>query len=205
MTRYWIITIPLVTLAVVASFVWLDRPLALWVSHYFHGGHGGWLSFQHAVFATQLAYCAMLPVFIVYYSLRQRVARSCALQCIQLLCLTVPVSFFVKSCLQFLFGRYVPRYRDSNILLFVRNHNLYGFHWLQAGSFPSGHMTMIAAGTTAIALFYRRFWWVAIGFTVIMALLLIGTNYHFLSDVIAGTYLGVTLTLLLYYMRQNSH
>ena len=180
--RYLLLALPIIAILVLICFYWIDRPLAIWNSSHFNGGQKGWLSFDRAVILTQMAYCVMLPVFIVYYFLRHRVSECKWLQCIQLLCLTVPTSFFIKGCLQFLLGRVTPRYHGSSVLLFVRNPQLYGFHFLQTGGFPSGHMTMLTATLTAISLYYRAFWAFAVLLILIMAALLLMINYHFLSD-----------------------
>ena len=64
-------------------------------------------------------------------------------------------------------------------------------------------MTMLTATLTAISLYYRAFWAFAVLLILIMAALLLMINYHFLSDVIAGTYLGLALAILLKHVIDN--
>jgi membrane-associated phospholipid phosphatase len=70
----------------------------------------------------------------------------------------------------------------------------YGFHPFQpaenAGSFPSGHAARIAA-------FFAVFWlmlpggrWLYAAAAIPMLIALVGMNYHFVGDVIAGGTLG---------------
>ena len=177
---------------------WLDQPLALWCQHVLPNSGTGWLTAERAVMLTQLLYCLMLPVFLLYYWFAQTRPQQRITNCLTLLSLSVPISFFTKSCLQFLLGRITPRYSGSHVLLFTRNPNLYGFHWLQPGSFPSGHMAVLVAAGVAIALYYRWFWWVVIPLSTLLGISLLLTNYHFLSDVIAGAYLGSLLSIILY-------
>ncbi len=101
----------------------------------------------------------------------------------------LPAVYLIKSFLQFLFGRTSPRnWLISRIPL--------EFNWFNgSGScFPSGHMTVITALGTAILLYYPKFRRPVIIVLFLLAASLIITDYHFLSDIIAGTYLGYIST-----------
>lgn len=73
----------------------------------------------------------------------------------------------------------------------------YGFFPFAGGikyaAFPSGHMTVIAA--FAGALWFKRFkWrWIGIVLSISVAIGLLGANYHWLSDIIAGTFIGAAV------------
>ncbi|HEX9022999.1 MAG TPA: phosphatase PAP2 family protein [Geobacteraceae bacterium] len=99
-----------------------------------------------------------------------------------------PASFVVKSLLKYVFGRVTTRE------WLIKPH-LYGFHWFHGGDvfggFPSGHMVVFTAMAAALWRYYPRYRPACAGFLLVLALALIVTNYHFLSDVIAGAYLGV--------------
>jgi membrane-associated phospholipid phosphatase len=69
-----------------------------------------------------------------------------------------------------------------------------------SGSFPSGHMTVFAALGIAVLLYYPKYRKPVIIFLVLLGIALIGTDYHFLSDVIGGAYLGFITTYSLYYI-----
>ncbi len=120
-------------------------------------------------------------------------------RCIGLTSLAAGIAFFVKTNLQFFFGRLGPRYNDTQTLLFSRHDTLYGFHLFQGGgSFPSGHMCVFTAILITPCYFYPHFKRWAYGMLSLLAFLLIFLNYHFVSDVIAGTYLGAFIAMTLY-------
>jgi membrane-associated phospholipid phosphatase len=94
------------------------------------------------------------------------------------------------------FGRYWPEtWRHDNPSLIGTG--TYGFHPFQrgddVGSFPSGHACRILgfAGVWMIAMPGSRI--VAIVLCAPMLLSLIAMNYHFVSDVIAGSVLGALI------------
>lgn len=105
----------------------------------------------------------------------------------------VPLAFLAKEILQHLFGRSTPE-------LWAVYHQVPRFHWFRAGDgygcFPSGHMTVFAALTAALWRHYPRYRLAYLGFLLALALALIATNYHFLSDVMAGAYLGAMICSL---------
>ncbi len=192
---FFIITLLVVVLCLI-GYYWLDRPTAIAMQHLFHFNPRNKSFGQYAAFLlTQGAYSLMLPLFVIYYIFHCRGCRGRLMSCIALVCLSTAFSFFIKTLLQFLLGRIGPRYADSATLLFVRKSQLYGFHWLQAGSFPSGHMSVMCAGLTAICCYYRRAIPIAVLLSFLMAFLLLAMNTHFVSDLIAGMYLGVFIAL----------
>ncbi len=102
----------------------------------------------------------------------------------------VPMAFAAKYALQYLFGRPDPR-------LWVFYHVSPRFHWFRAGrgfgSFPSGHMTVITALMSVLSNYYPRYRYVFLVTLFMLGLALIATNYHYLSDVIAGAGLGAVV------------
>ena len=111
----------------------------------------------------------------------------------------------VKDGLKWVFGRPWPEtWRKNDNSSFIRNHD-YAFHWFRGGSgfnsFPSGHMTATLAVLSVLWLCYPRFrpLYALVALAVMVGL--VGSNFHFLGDTIAGAFLGVTvgwMTLALY-------
>ena len=110
---------------------------------------------------------------------------------------SVVVAYALKAGLQYMFGRPSPR-------RWLAHPELYGFHWWSGAdaldAFPSGHMSVFTAALLAVWRFYpgSRAW--CVGLPCVLAAALIGTDYHFLSDIIAGAYCGMAahgMTLLL--------
>ena len=106
----------------------------------------------------------------------------------QLVAFTVPFAFFLKSILKYVIGRINTRFW----LLHPGFQDFHVFHGNKSYSgFPSGHMAVFTALIIALWRFYPRYRPAYAGFLSVLALALIVTDYHFLSDVIAGAYLGL--------------
>ncbi|MGB8319658.1 MAG: phosphatase PAP2 family protein [Ignavibacteriaceae bacterium] len=103
----------------------------------------------------------------------------------------LPVAYLVKTLIKFVFGRTSPR-------SWLINNQPLTFHWFKTwdSSFPSGHMVVFAAFGTAIVIHYPQYRKPVLIFLFLLGAALVGTDYHFLSDVIAGTYIGIITTYL---------
>jgi lipid A 4'-phosphatase len=108
--------------------------------------------------------------------------------------LGVALSGIAVDLLKLVFGRARPKllFRDGE----------YGFTWHGSGadlwSFPSGHAATAAALAMALSLIWPRYWltyWLAA--TLIFASRII-IDAHYLSDIIAGTYLAAAIVLALH-------
>jgi membrane-associated phospholipid phosphatase len=112
----------------------------------------------------------------------------------------IPFAYVFKWILKPVFGR-------TNTRVWLADRMEDGFHWFQGGGdcsgFPSGHMTVFAAFFTAVWIFYPRYRRVCTGLTLLLAAALIATGYHFLSDVIAGAYLGLLAACLIRAFRET--
>lgn len=176
-------------LLTVLSYIFIDQRVALWVQRY--------------IFSISLLrkYVSDIPdllllfvltvagtcwVLYLFFAARHRYDRH---RGFALLCgLGLPLAFLVKMILQYVFGRYPPRY-------WLIQPGVAGLHWFQSWTiphaFPSGHMTVITAFAVMLYYFYPRHRAVYLTALVGLALALIMTNYHFVSDVIAGSYVGL--------------
>lgn len=99
------------------------------------------------------------------------------------------VALAVKTELKLLFGRVPPEAWFRHQSAPLRN-----FHLLYAGSFPSGHMTMLGVLTPflwAYAPPWLRLPWLLACAAVGFSLMVMGA--HFFTDLIAGALLGVTV------------
>lgn len=67
---------------------------------------------------------------------------------------------------------------------------------LAGGSFPSGHMVLAGAFAGVFMRLYRASVRPLSGLLLLAAALLVGGDWHFVSDVIAGGFLGVTAGIL---------
>jgi membrane-associated phospholipid phosphatase len=98
-----------------------------------------------------------------------------------------------RETLSYAFGRYWPEtWIDGNPSL-IRD-GAYGFHPFHGGSaygsFPSGHTARTLAVAIVVWTAYPRWRWACALASVAIAVGLIGMNYHFVGDVIAGGFVG---------------
>lgn len=125
-----------------------------------------------------------------YFFLRRRGGHNRHKRFLQACGTAVPIAFVAKDIFQYLFGRPDP-------YSWVFDHVLPRFNWFRAdkgyGCFPSGHMTVFTALLMTLWHYYPRYRSIFLGLLFLLAVALIVTNYHFLSDVIAGAYLGAII------------
>lgn len=99
----------------------------------------------------------------------------------------VPMAFVAKTVFQYIFGR-------PNPYVWLFAHVPPHFYWFRDaegyGCFPSGHMTVFTALMTTLSYYYPRYRLLYLGSLCLLALALIITVHHFLSDVVAGAVLG---------------
>ena len=108
-------------------------------------------------------------------------------------CLSLIVADEFRTSLGDLCGRYWPEtwFNDNPSLIGT---GTYGFHPFQSGddigSFPSGHAARIVGFLSVYWIAVPRLRWLYALVALPMLVSLIGMNYHFVSDVIAGSVLG---------------
>lgn len=93
-------------------------------------------------------------------------------------------------------GRYWPETWIDNNPSLIRD-GAYGFHPLEEvgnrGSFPSGHAARTSAAAAVVWVVYPRWRAAAVVVALAVAVGLLGMNYHFLGDVVAGSFLGAVV------------
>jgi membrane-associated phospholipid phosphatase len=104
----------------------------------------------------------------------------------------------LKNELKYGFGRTWPETWVAHNPSLIQD-GVFGFFPFHGGlgwaSFPSGHMTAVTAFTVVIALRWRPGWVLAAVASGLVAAGLIGLDYHFVSDMIAGSALGSGVAL----------
>ena len=108
-------------------------------------------------------------------------------------CISLVFADQFRESLGDLFGRYWPETCHNNNPSLIRD-GAYGFHRFQVGddigSFPSGHAARIVGFVSVFWLAIPRARWLCAVVGLPMLIALVGMNYHFVGDVIAGSVLG---------------
>lgn len=194
-TAIWLASLLGTSLSVVIAYFWLDRPIALWVhDHLQLGFHGTVTGISH--WPDPLIPLAILALIVL--GLRVATSRS-PLGGRQAAALVASVSVLItevfKDLLKFIFSRPWPESWMGNNPSFIRD-GIYGFHFLHGGSyqsFPSGHMAASCAVLAVLWIWYPRWRALYLIAALTVGLGLIAANYHFLSDVLAGAFLGTSV------------
>jgi membrane-associated phospholipid phosphatase len=201
--RNWTLAFFSTAVAVAVCYVWLDRPIALIVHAAFQ---------QYDLFEKlTLIPVAIIPLAIVaFVALGLRGLAGGLLSKLPTVILLSGVSLAVaeaiKDQLKFSFGRTWPETWIRNNPSFIRDH-VFGFFPFHGGpgyaSFPSGHTTAICAVMSVLWICYPRFRAVYALCIAAVAIGLVGANFHFLGDVIAGAYLGSLVGWLMVCLWEN--
>jgi membrane-associated phospholipid phosphatase len=193
--KRWLAALLLTALAVAISYQWLDRPLALFA-------HSLFAAQRHTLFEplTHIPDPLMPAAAIAFVGLGLYALAGRALSRLQtrlaVCSLSLTMAQVVKNQLKFVFGRTWPETWVENNPSFIHD-RVYGFNLFHGGagyeSFPSGHMTTTCALISVLWICYPRFKPLYVLAVLAVAVGLIGADFHFLSDVIAGSFLGASV------------
>ncbi|MCW6508207.1 phosphatase PAP2 family protein [Lichenifustis flavocetrariae] len=171
---------------------WIDRPFSTWSATHLHAYREWFDALTHIVDPfLPLSALAILAAIAARLAGRNLVGpwRS-----ILIAGMALAVAVMMKDQGKYLFGRLWPETWVENNPSWIGTGS-YGFFPLHGGrgwaSFPSGHMTVITAPATTLSCSFPRLRPLLILACAAVAVGLLGADYHFLSDVIAGTGLGV--------------
>jgi membrane-associated phospholipid phosphatase len=172
-----------------------DRPFSTWAHAKFHGDHGFiWLTWIVDPIPP-LAVAGLIGAGIAAAAGWRPGAKGRVLLAA---CLSTVAALVVKDELKILFGRTWPETWTNNNPSWIGN-GTFGFEPLHGGagwfSFPSGHTTLITAPMMVLWLCVPRLraLWAALIALVVIGLL--GADYHWLSDTVAGFYLGLAMAV----------
>jgi membrane-associated phospholipid phosphatase len=193
--KIWIVGFIVTAAVVLVSVQWVDRPIAIWIFDLF----GGRRISNHLadrivqipiVTATVFIVCGVIAIMGRRFSKLEVAIAMCA---ISTLATTV-----IKDQLKFAFGRTWPDTWGPGIVSLVRD-NVYGFHFFQSGksfeSFPSGHAAVAAAVLSVIWILFPSLRRICAMSMVAVDIGLVALNLHFVSDVVAGSFIGISTGL----------
>lgn len=176
--------------SVAAAYAWVDRPL----SYFSHDHLAQWRVFFELQRLPE--YLTVLVVLIFVLTGLAVLARGVLSRFLSVLLVSgvsLAAAALIKDQLKFVFGRSWPETWINNNPSLIRD-GAFGFNPFHGGvgyaSFPSGHMTLTCAAVSVLWFAYPNY---RVLYAVVIAAVLIGligANYHFLSDTIAGGFLG---------------
>jgi membrane-associated phospholipid phosphatase len=108
-------------------------------------------------------------------------------------CVALLVAEQLRETIKPAFGRYWPDtwVHDNPSLLRDGAYGFHPFHWGDAyASFPSGHTARAVAVAAVFWAAYPAWRWACALCALAVAAGLVGMNYHFVGDVVAGAYIG---------------
>ena len=186
--QIWLLSFAACAAAVMLSFSHADVPIALYRSQSSHHlsilGEGLGSAFVLSVETT--------TVVVLILTRLIRGAISPFAEALAVACLTSICGYGIDSeVLKLYFG--VP---NPNEVMHGAAHAFNFWKGSSHSSFPSGHMILAAGFAGVFMRLYRASVWPLSLLLLLAAALLIAGGWHFLSDVIAGTFLGVSAGLL---------
>ena len=191
--KIWLMVFVATAAVVTLCYFFVDRPVAF---------------FAHANTVPNRRYFDMLTriseylfvaaaIAFVAFGLRTLVtARWHKWQAVILLCgITLAVAETIKDELKFAFGRTWPETWINNNPSLIGN-GTYGFNPFHGGSgynsFPSGHTTAVCAVAAVLWFAYPKLRPLWVLMVIAVGVGLIGADYHFVSDIVAGGFLGAS-------------
>jgi membrane-associated phospholipid phosphatase len=189
----WLLALVLSACAVGVSYAWLDRPIAL----YAHANLHGFDVFPAFTRIPEMLKPLVILLFIAVglWALSGRyIGRLPTVVVLAMASLAVAAE--IKDQLKFMFGRTWPETWVRNNPSFIHD-GVFGFNPFHGGqafaAFPSGHATTICAVVSVLWICYPRFRAIYVLAIAAVVLGLIGADFHFLGDVIAGGFLGASI------------
>jgi membrane-associated phospholipid phosphatase len=191
--RNWCIGLALTAAGVIASYLWLDQPIAFFVHRNITDKTiFVWLQRLPVAFfllsSFILAWCGLWTLMDRPFSRAQSIGLACSISFI--------ATNLITSQLKYALGRTWPDTWIENNPPLIQN-GVFGFNPFHGGpgfaSFPSGHVAAVCAAITVLWWSYRRLRPIYLVFVVAVAIGLIGANYHFLSDILGGIFVGTSV------------
>ena len=188
--KSWLMAFAFTAIAVVVCFAYVDRPVAEFLDQHVRRTIW-WVLLERALGPFNLVVVAAL---LFLFACGIRVLSGGALGSwtrTPLLCSWATMwAIAAEIIFKRLFGRGWP---DPT---YVRD-SLYGFHWLHGGphweSFPSGTAATSAAFATVLWFVAPRWRTAAPLIAALLCVAVVLTNDHWVGDVIAGAFLGVSI------------
>lgn len=184
----WLLCLLLCLVVVAVAFVYLDVPIARRVYGTLGPTERLAKGLTSAVLLSGEAVVALTLIIIrITRGRLSPLGEAAALACLTSIC-----AYSINdSALKFFFG--VP---NPGAVIHGARHTFHLLSGSSISSFPSGHMVLCGAFAGVFMRLFRRSLLLFSALLFIGAALLIVGDWHFVSDVVAGTFLGVSAGLL---------
>jgi membrane-associated phospholipid phosphatase len=177
--------------AMLLSIAFIDRPVAFFMFRHAHGSQAPFILLSHIVDALEV----LAAIAIVWSGFNVALHRSLGPhgQLILRTALALFVAIGVKDVLKLAFGRTWPETWTCNNLSLIDN-GVMGFSPFHGGvgwsAFPSGHETLTCAVAACLWVMLPRFRPLYVLTVVLVAVSLLVSDFHFVSDILAGCLVG---------------
>jgi len=170
------------------SYCFLDFPTAILLQKMLTSQ--GWIMDglgQVPELLLPLSLAGTILAWAFYLVLKRKFIFNNSTQFCRLIGISLPLAYLAKDIAKIMVGRVAPRY-------WLLHPDAGEFHWLHGASpyfgFPSGHMVIATTLLSAMYAYYPGYKGIYITLLALLAVLLISLNFHFISDIWMGTYLG---------------
>jgi membrane-associated phospholipid phosphatase len=194
-----------------ASVALIDRPVATWVHEHLRDERFGWFTTTYDAHAIKFGPFSLMAgpsealrplAFFVFVVLAIAAAAGWRPgrggRIVLAVCLSIFVASEINAALKFAFGRPWPESWLGTNPSWIRD-GVFGFFPFHGGigwaSFPSGHTTNITTVATVLWVVWPALRTASATIVALVVVGLVGGNYHFVSDIIGGLFLGVAIGL----------
>lgn len=193
MLKQSLIALLLTSIACAASYSFIDREVAFFVHQQRFNQYAilKWLTYIPEAFGY------LAPIVLALGALQKsRGPLTRWQQTLFAAAISFAVTLAFLAVLKMVFGRYWPETWINNNPSLIGN-GAYGFHFFHDGeaysSFPSGHTARTMAVMSVLWIAYPRWRWFAALISGAVIVGLVGMDYHFVGDTIAGAFLGAII------------
>jgi membrane-associated phospholipid phosphatase len=194
--KAWLVGLLMTSLLASIFVMWLDRPIAIFVHDTFGSRHVP----DSLVHSPGLSIPLASAVIFVALGVSAIMGRKFSkLESLILICdISLLAADVIKNQLKFAFGRSWPDSWGPGIPSLIQD-NVYGFHFFYSGapyeSFPSGHAAVVAAVMSVVWTLFPKLRAVCAVCIAVADVGLVLLNLHFVSDVVVGTFVGISAGL----------
>ena len=189
----WCIGLAVATAGIIACYFWLDQPLAFFV-HRNVADKAIFIWLQRPAVTLPLlsllilAWCGLWTLMNRPFSRVQSIGLACSISFI--------ATNFITNQLKYAFGRTWPETWIENNPSLIQN-GVFGFSPFHGGpdfaSFPSGHAAAVCAVMAVLWWSYPTWRPIYVACVTVVAVGLIGANYHFLIDILSAIFVGASV------------